>query len=397
MNKIIYTAAAGICSMILSLGITQPTAAALFSQCDNYINIHQSPYIQSTIVGYIYNDSIATILEEGQEDWIKIQSGNVIGWVSKIYFVEADESTKGYTVAKIHPEDLYVRTAPNKDANIYTTVHEGEEIQCIEYKDGWLSIVLENEFYGFIDAEYAELKTYYGTANTIEEEIIYEQQQQQPIYEESYYEEQNFVIEEYNYDYNYEQVKDIYQEQVNYNYQNYNYIEDNYTQYEEEYQQQPSYDYQQQQSYDYQQEQSYSYQQEQIYDYQQEWQDVSATTSNSTNTDIVDYANQFVGNPYVYGGNSLTNGIDCSHFVYQVLSDTGHYSGGYATSDGWASLGSSVSSLDNAVAGDVIVYPGHVAIYDGNGGLVQAQSSATGITSGRNASYNNIVAIRHFD
>ena len=119
MNKIIYTAAAGICSMILSLGITQPTAAALFSQCDNYINIHQSPYIQSTIVGYIYNDSIATILEEGQEDWIKIQSGNVIGWVSKIYFIEADESTKGYTVAKIHPEDLYVRTAPNKDANIY--------------------------------------------------------------------------------------------------------------------------------------------------------------------------------------------------------------------------------------------------------------------------------------
>ncbi len=110
----------------------------------------------------------------------------------------------------------------------------------------------------------------------------------------------------------------------------------------------------------------------------------------------MDYADQYVGNPYVYGGNSLTDGIDCSHFVYQVLSNTGNYSGGYTTSGGWASQGESVSSLDEAQAGDVIVYSGHVAIYDGNGGIVEAKGSQYGITHDRSADYKSIVAIRRF-
>ena len=111
---------------------------------------------------------------------------------------------------------------------------------------------------------------------------------------------------------------------------------------------------------------------------------------------IVDYANQFVGNPYVWGGNSLTNGIDCSHFVWQVLQNTGNYSGDYRTSGEWASAGEPVSSLDEAQAGDVIVYSGHVALYDGNGGIVEAKGSAYGITHDRAADCKSIVAIRRF-
>ena len=105
---------------------------------------------------------------------------------------------------------------------------------------------------------------------------------------------------------------------------------------------------------------------------------------------------QFLGNPYVWGGNSLTSGCDCSHFVYLVLSNCGVYSGGYATSGEWAGLGSSVGSLSNAQAGDVIVYSGHVAIYDGSGGIVEAQSESTGITHSRSASYKSIISIRRF-
>ena len=111
---------------------------------------------------------------------------------------------------------------------------------------------------------------------------------------------------------------------------------------------------------------------------------------------IVDYANQFVGNPYVWGGNSLTSGIDCSHFVWQVLQNTGNYSGDYRTSGEWASAGEPVSSLDEAQAGDVIVYSGHVALYDGNGGIVEAKGSAYGITHDRAADCKSIVAIRRF-
>ena len=92
----------------------------------------------------------------------------------------------------------------------------------------------------------------------------------------------------------------------------------------------------------------------------------------------------------------MTNGCDCSHFVYNVLKNCGVYSGGYMTSGEWAYAGRSVSSLSSAQAGDVIVYSGHVAIYDGDGGIVEAKGSQWGITHDRSATCKSIVAIRRF-
>ena len=122
----------------------------------------------------------------------------------------------------------------------------------------------------------------------------------------------------------------------------------------------------------------------------------SVSSGGSTGEAIVAYADQFVGNPYVWGGNSLTNGIDCSHFVYQVLKNCGVYSGGYTTSAGWRTLGKPVASLSEARAGDVLCYSGHVAIYDGHGGIVEAKGSKWGITHDRSANYKTILAIRRF-
>lgn len=122
----------------------------------------------------------------------------------------------------------------------------------------------------------------------------------------------------------------------------------------------------------------------------------TAPKGSGTGAGIVAYADQFVGNPYVWGGNSLYNGIDCSHFVWQVLKNCGVYSGGYTTSAGWRSLGSPVSSLAEAQAGDVICYSGHVAIYDGAGGIVEAKGSRWGITHDRSATHGTILAIRRF-
>ena len=121
-----------------------------------------------------------------------------------------------------------------------------------------------------------------------------------------------------------------------------------------------------------------------------------SSNSGVSGSAIVAYADRFVGNPYVWGGNSLTNGIDCSHFVWQVLKNTGAYSGGYTTSAGWRSLGKPVSSLSEARAGDVICYSGHVAIYDGYGGIVEAKGSKWGITHDRRADHTTILAIRRF-
>lgn len=113
-------------------------------------------------------------------------------------------------------------------------------------------------------------------------------------------------------------------------------------------------------------------------------------------SDIVAYADQFVGCPYVWGGSSLTEGCDCSHFVWLVLMHCGVYNGEYLTSGEWAYAGSPVSSLAEARAGDVVVYSGHVAIYDGAGMIVEAKGSAWGITHDRNVTCKPIVAIRRF-
>lgn len=111
---------------------------------------------------------------------------------------------------------------------------------------------------------------------------------------------------------------------------------------------------------------------------------------------IADYADQFVGNPYAWGGNDLQNGIDCSHFIYQVLKNCNVYDGGYLTCKQWEEKGVAVDGLENAKAGDVICYYGHIAFYDGNGGIIEAKGSKWGITHDRSAEFSKITAIRRF-
>lgn len=114
-------------------------------------------------------------------------------------------------------------------------------------------------------------------------------------------------------------------------------------------------------------------------------------TSEVTGEELVNYALQFVGNPYKWGGNSLTEGCDCSGFVKLVYEhfgfDTPRYSQSFKT------YGKAVA-FENIKAGDIVVYPGHVAIYIGNGYIVEAQSTKRGITCDRLVTSGKITAIR---
>ncbi len=115
-------------------------------------------------------------------------------------------------------------------------------------------------------------------------------------------------------------------------------------------------------------------------------------TTNVSGSEVVAYANQFVGNPYVWGGTSLTNGADCSGFICSVYAHFG-INFGRLTSGDFRSVGQEVS-YSNMQPGDIICYSGHVAIYAGGGKIVEAQSTKAGITNNRAANCKTIITIR---
>ena len=106
---------------------------------------------------------------------------------------------------------------------------------------------------------------------------------------------------------------------------------------------------------------------------------------------VANFACQFVGNPYVWGGTSLTNGADCSGFVMSVYNNFGVSLPHSSSAD--RSVGAAVNGIENAQPGDIVCYSGHVVIYIGNGQIVHASTAKTGIIIS-NASYRSILSVR---
>lgn len=106
---------------------------------------------------------------------------------------------------------------------------------------------------------------------------------------------------------------------------------------------------------------------------------------------VVAYARQFIGNPYVYGGNSLTNGIDCSGFTQQIYAAFGV---SLPRVDSDQALCGVEIPLSQAKAGDLLCYYGHVGIYNGAGGIIHASSPRVGIVEFSNCQYRTLKCVR---
>ncbi len=245
------------------------------------LNIRAEGEEGAKLVGKLPKDAACEVLEDDGE-WAHITSGDVEGYVSLEYLftgVKAKMRAEEVAVTKayVSEDGLRVRSEPNTDSEIITTVGAGEELEVVDVTDDWVTVLLDDEEV-YVSAEYVDIAAGLDTAVTMTE-LLYGQG-----------------------------VSDI-------------------------------------------------------------------------RVDICQYAKEFLGNRYVWGGTSLTNGTDCSGFTMGVFKNFGiklpH------SSRSQAGMGTKIN-LSQAQPGDLVFYGkgsyiNHVAIYIGNGQVIHASSPKTGI------------------
>lgn len=476
---------------------TSMTGELAFAQCEEYINIRQEPDENSEVVAKIYNDNAATIISK-TGDWYQITSGNAFGYVKADYLVTGDEASAiaekvQYHIARIHPEELYIRSEKSEESTAVGSVHQADEVDAVSYDNGaWIQIVADDGTKGYINAYYADYLTCYPVAETLEEEqdrlrnqadtsetgegsgqgAIYGVEKAAEYTEPVSYDSESssdtgsvvdgsgndgYTESSDSYDSGYSEENtdtstadgsqdystdtsdsgsadstgsgDSYTESDNstaetdgsYSEPDNSYIEpeapETDASYSEPETSAPETDapytepetsapetdapYTEPETSAPETDAPYTEPGTSAPETEAPETEAPATEDTSSSSDlgqqIASYAVQFVGNPYVYGGTSLTNGADCSGFVQSVFANFGI--GLSRTAASQASGGTSVS-LDSLQAGDLLFYSSsgsidHVALYIGGGQIVHAANSASGIIIS-NAYYSTPVAARRY-
>jgi len=306
------------------------------AQVDNYVYIRSEPSADSEYVGKLYDNSVGEIIEDDGE-WLLIKSGDVEGYVCAQYVKTGDEAKEiadsvGERYAKVTTTTLFVREEASTDSAVIGMVPIDDELTVLEELDGWVKVSIE-EGEGYVSTDYVTLYTEYVYAESKEAE------------EERLAEEEAAASA----------ARAAASAAV-----------------------------------------SSSSSSSKSSGSTGSSSSSSVTAADTSASDlgaaVASYAVQFVGNPYVWGGTSLTNGADCSGFVMSVYAAFGVSLPHSSSADKY--VGYEVEGgLANAQPGDIICYSGHVAIYIGNGQIVHASTAATGIKIS-SASYRTPVAVR---
>ena len=401
-----------------------------FAQCEEYINIRESASTDSAVTAKIYNNGSATI-EEQDGDWYKIRSGNAEGYVKAEYFVtgeaaDAVAQKAAYNVAMVHPTDLNIRSDANEDSEVLATAHEKDELEVVAWDGDWMKVALGGDVYGYVNAYYVDYKTYYPTAETIEEEQARLSAEQEAA-EAADYEASDDTAEALPEETYEEPVVDGSSDTEEASYPDGS-DETTWTEApatdetvwteapetEAPYTEAPETDAPYTEAPE--TEAPYTEAPETEAPYTEapetdapyteapeteapytEAPETEAPSTSGVGQQIADFAVQYVGNPYVWGGTSLTEGADCSGFVQTVFANFGLYLSRTAESQ---SYGGTSISLDNLQPGDLLFYNStgsidHVAIYIGGGQIVHAANSRSGIIIS-NAYYQTPVCARRY-
>lgn len=304
----------------------------VIAKVNDYVNVRSMPSEEGEILGKLYDKSVGTFIEE-TDGWYKISSGSVDGYVKAEFCVTGDDAVElakavGTRIATVTTTTLYVREQPGLDAPIIGMVPIEDQLIVTEELDGWVKVNIE-EGDGYVSTDYVTLSTEFVKAESKAEEEarLAKEQAARAAAQEA--------------------AKKKAAERAASSGSSSSESSNGKT--------------------------------------------YAPPSGNASGQAVVDYALQFVGNPYVYGGSSLTNGTDCSGFVMSVYNNFGVSLPHSSAAD--RNVGATVNGIENAQPGDIICYSGHVGIYVGNGQIVHASTSRTGIIVS-SATYRSILSIR---
>lgn len=337
-------------------------AKLAIAHVDKYVNIRSMPSTDGKILGKIYNGAVAHIIETAGEenDWLHVTSGSVEGYIKAEYFIYGEDAVAvidDYVTryAVIKATRLNVRKDTTTDSKRIGYLDQGERAKLVEDLGEWLKVEYSQGQTGYVSAEYVEITEEFTYAVSIEEEQA-EIARQKALEERRKQEEEKKAKEA-------AAALAAQQAQAAQNGQDAAGSTEAPLAAQEI---APAGDY---------------------------------STTQELRDSLVEYALQFVGNPYVNGGNSLTGGTDCSGFTKLIYSEYG-YSLGRTPASQLSSAGRSVD-YSEIQKGDIICYSSnggksctHVAIYIGDEMIVHAANSRKGICT-QKAQYGTIIGVKN--
>ncbi|EEP27653.1 C40 family peptidase [Shuttleworthella satelles] len=307
---------------------------------DSVINVRESADDNARLVGYLYNNNAMTVDAE-ENGWLHISSGDVNGYVKADGITVGDEQTcknAQTTDVKVRENGLRLRADASLDADILSGFAKDTVVTGIDLSkqaDGWIKVrasVDGKDTEGFVSNDYVDVDTHYNYGETVEAAVTRQKAEQEAAQKAAEAASRKTSVRR-----------------------------------------------------------GTSQRTTTAASSSQAQTSVSSESeASASGAAVVAYAAQFVGNPYVWGGTSLTSGADCSGFVLSVYKHFGISLPHSSSAD--RSVGRAVSTSDMQV-GDIVCYSGHVGIYAGGGKIINALNPSKGITY-INANYAPILAVR---